>query len=61
MPPPGAIVWEKKYPRYDWFINIDKIWDGFVICQYADIFNRVCQVPSIHSCNKEEKQNSNMI
>ena len=45
----------------DRFTNIDKIWAGFVTCQYADIYYIVCQVPSIHLCNKEQKQNSNMI
>ena len=27
-----------------------------VICQYADIYYRVCQVPSIYSCYKEQKE-----
>ena len=58
--PPGAIVGDKKSPRYDWFTNIDKIYAGFVTCQYADILT-VWQVPFIHSCNKEQKQNSNRI
>ena len=45
--PARAIVWEKKSHRYDLFINTMycKNFAGNATCQYADIYNRVFQVP----------------